>query len=133
MESAAVAEGKTVDELARDYIDAQLKRSRLSQTAKAAYKPETHLRERVIVPKEAALLFIDVQNYNCHPSGVEAAHFGKASCLMQWGELVAAYVVLLAAWAIASNLSSVAFPSILLVYTGLDLWPDQRLHCLNTK
>ena len=94
LESAAVAEGKTVDELARDYIEAQLKHSRLSQTAKAAYKPATHLRERAIVPKEAALLFIDVQNYNCHPSGVEAAHFGKARGLIQDGVLVATHVML---------------------------------------
>ncbi len=94
LESAAVAEGKTVDELARDYIEAQLRRSRLSQTAKAAYKPKTHLREKMIVPTEAALLFIDVQNYNCHPSGVEAAHFGKASCSMQYVALIATYLVL---------------------------------------
>ena len=93
LEAAAVAEGKTVDELARDYIEAQLQRSRLSHAAKAAYKPETHLRERAIVPKQAALLFIDVQNYNCHPSGVEAAHFGKASCSMQKWVSVATYLV----------------------------------------
>ena len=79
LESKAVAEGKTIDELANDSINAHLKQSRVRQAAKAAYKPQTHLRERAIVPKEAALLFIDIQNYNCHRSGAEAAHFGTVS------------------------------------------------------
>jgi hypothetical protein len=76
LESKAVAEGKTVDEFANDSLNAQLKEGRVRQAAKAAYKPQTHLRERAIVTKEAALLFIDIQNYNCHRSGAEAAHFG---------------------------------------------------------
>ena len=79
LESKAVAEGKTVDELANDSINAHLKQSRVTQAAKAAYNPQTHLRERAIIPKEAALLFIDIQNYNCHRSGAEAAHFGTVS------------------------------------------------------
>lgn len=82
LESAAVVEGKTVDELAKDSIDAYLKEPRATQGAQAAYKPQTHLRERAIVPSEAALLFIDVQNYNCHSSGVEAAHFGTVRLLL---------------------------------------------------
>ena len=38
----------------------------------ATFRPQTHLREVAIErPAQAALLFIDVQNYNCHPSGAE--------------------------------------------------------------
>ena len=76
LESKAVAEGKTIDDLANNSINAHLKHSRVKHAAKAAYKPQTHQRERAVVPKEAALLFIDVQNYNCHRSGAEAAHLG---------------------------------------------------------
>ena len=76
LETEAVAKGKTVDELAHDSIHAHLSQSTVRKAAKAAYTPQTHLRERAIVPEEAALLFIDVQNYNCHRSGAEAAHFG---------------------------------------------------------
>ncbi len=84
LEAKAVVEGKTVDELANDSINAHLSQpSTVHQAAKAAYTPQTHLRERAIVPKEAALLFIDVQNYNCHLSGVEAAHFGTVNMHFQ--------------------------------------------------
>ena len=79
LETEAVAKGKTVDELAHDSIHAHLSQSTVRKAAKAAYTPKTHLRERSIVPEEAALLFIDVQNYNCHRSGAEAAHFGTVS------------------------------------------------------
>lgn len=79
LETEAVAKGKTVDELAHDSIHAHLGQSTTRKAAKAAYSPQTHLRQRAIVPKEAALLFIDVQNYNCHRSGAEAAHFGTVS------------------------------------------------------
>lgn len=37
----------------------------------ATYKPQTHLRQISVVPSEAAVLFIDVQNYNCHKEGAE--------------------------------------------------------------
>lgn len=37
----------------------------------ATYKPQTHLRQIPVVPSEAAVLFIDVQNYNCHKDGAE--------------------------------------------------------------
>lgn len=37
----------------------------------ATYKPQTHLRQIPVVPNEAAVLFIDVQNYNCHKDGAE--------------------------------------------------------------
>lgn len=77
LETEAVAKGKTVDELAHDSIQAHLSQSTNRKAAKAAYNPQTHLRQKAIVPKEAALLFIDVQNYNCHRSGAEAAHFGS--------------------------------------------------------
>ena len=79
LETEAVAKGKTVDELAHDSIQAHLSQSTNRKAAMAAYNPQTHLRQKAIVPKEAALLFIDVQNYNCHRSGAEAAHFGSVS------------------------------------------------------
>ena len=44
-----------------------------------AYKPQTHLRQAAVVPGEAAVLFIDVQNYNCHPEGSEAKELGHVS------------------------------------------------------
>ncbi len=37
----------------------------------ATYMPQTHLRQIPIVLNEAAVLFIDVQNYNCHKDGAE--------------------------------------------------------------
>ncbi len=37
----------------------------------ATFKPQTHLRQIPVVPGEAAVLFIDVQNYNCHKDGAE--------------------------------------------------------------
>lgn len=37
----------------------------------ATYKPQTHLRQIPVIPSEAAVLFIDVQNYNCHKIGAE--------------------------------------------------------------
>lgn len=33
------------------------------------YRPETHRRQAVLVPSQSALLFIDVQNYNCNKQG----------------------------------------------------------------
>ena len=69
LEREAVAKGVTVDELAHDTIQASLSQSTVRKAAKAAYTPQTHLRQRALIPKEAALLFIDVQNYNCHRSG----------------------------------------------------------------
>lgn len=39
-------------------------------TASMAYcRPQTHLREVPIVPKQSAVLFIDTQNFNCHKEG----------------------------------------------------------------
>lgn len=35
----------------------------------ATYEPMDAYREIPVVFEEAALLFIDVQNYNCHPDG----------------------------------------------------------------
>lgn len=35
----------------------------------AAFKPQLHLREAPLDPSKAALLYIDIQNYNCHPDG----------------------------------------------------------------
>ena len=81
LDREAVAKGVTVDELAHDSIQAHLTQSTVRKAAKAAYTPQTHLRQRAVVPKEAALLFIDIQNYNCHRSGAEAAHFGTVSTL----------------------------------------------------
>ena len=35
----------------------------------ATFKPQIHVREAPVDPKRAALLFVDVQNFSCHPSG----------------------------------------------------------------
>lgn len=35
----------------------------------AYFLPQTHFRETAIVPQHTVLLFIDVQNYNCHRAG----------------------------------------------------------------
>jgi hypothetical protein len=40
----------------------------------AYYSPQTHLREVRIVPSQAAVLFIDTQNFNCHREGACFAH-----------------------------------------------------------
>lgn len=72
--------GKSVDELVIESVHAHLGRSR--KASKAAYAPQVHLRQKAVVPSEAAVLFIDVQNYNCHPEGEESKHLGhvRAYC-----------------------------------------------------
>ena len=37
----------------------------------ATYEPQPHLRDVAIDTQRAALVFIDVQNFNCHPDGAE--------------------------------------------------------------
>ena len=39
----------------------------------ASYSPALHLRQSPLRVSEAALLFVDCQNYNCHRSGAEYA------------------------------------------------------------
>ena len=43
----------------------------MSCCLQATFKPQIHLREAAIEPEQAALLYVDVQNYNCHPEGAE--------------------------------------------------------------
>lgn len=35
----------------------------------ACYEPLTHLREVEVAAPQALLLFVDIQNYTCHPDG----------------------------------------------------------------
>ena len=62
-----------VDDLTRAHLG--LGRKQRSPSL-ATYAPKTQLRQRAVVPLETAVLFIDVQNYNCHPEGAEAKHLG---------------------------------------------------------
>lgn len=72
-----------LDEALRDYLSKQTPApngmAKATQRPQAAYKPQTHLRQAAVVPKEAAVLFIDVQNYNCHPDGAESKALGNVS------------------------------------------------------
>lgn len=55
--------------------------------AEAHYDPHPQLRQVHIVPSQAALLFIDVQHYNCHRSGAiyrYAVAHGKDKVGGQW-------------------------------------------------
>jgi nicotinamidase-related amidase len=36
----------------------------------AFFSPQTQFREIAIVPQHTVLLFVDVQNYNCHRGGM---------------------------------------------------------------
>jgi hypothetical protein len=49
------------------------------QRPQGFYRPQTQLRQAAVVPKEAALLFIDIQNYNCHREGSESKALGSVS------------------------------------------------------
>ncbi len=64
-----------VEEAVQVFLNNQESRSGTKPEAlkrpQATYKPQTHLRQIPVVPTEAAVLFIDVQNYNCHRQGAE--------------------------------------------------------------
>lgn len=47
--------------------------------SQAYYNPAPHLREVAIAsPSATAVLFIDVQNYNCHRAGAIYRHYSSA-------------------------------------------------------
>ena len=70
---------KSTDDIVEEALQAYLNKSETGsipngqaiKRAQATYKPQTHLRQISVVPSEAAVLFIDVQNYNCHKDGAE--------------------------------------------------------------
>ncbi|KAK9804842.1 hypothetical protein WJX72_008277 [[Myrmecia] bisecta] len=55
----------------------------------AAYEPQTHLREAAIEQGKTALLYVDVQNYNCHPDGTEIRGMGPAADLAYFWDRLA--------------------------------------------
>ena len=82
LQRASQEQGKSIGALASESIQAHLSSTQAaSHQPKAFYKPQTQLREKAVVPSEAALLFIDVQNYNCSPEGVEAKALGHVNVL----------------------------------------------------
>ncbi|BDA47138.1 probable peroxyureidoacrylate/ureidoacrylate amidohydrolase RutB at C-terminar half [Coccomyxa sp. Obi] len=60
-----------------------------SKLLEATYKPQTHLRQIPVVPNEAAVLFIDVQNYNCHKDGAEVQALPQSPETDYWWKRVA--------------------------------------------
>jgi hypothetical protein len=84
LQQASREQGKTVQALASESIQAHL--GGTHKALKAFYKPQTHLREKAVVPSEAAVLFIDVQNYNCSPDGEEAKALGNVRALCPRGQ-----------------------------------------------
>jgi len=81
LQSISTEKGRSVEELVEESIQGFLARTVDSGARpQAAYTPRPQLRQKAINPKEAALLFIDVQNYNCHSSGEIAKRLCAVGC-----------------------------------------------------
>ena len=82
LQTLSQTEPKNIDIVVEDALQAYLKNLETGSLSngqpqnalrrpEATFKPQTHLRQIPVVPGEAAVLFIDVQNYNCHKDGAE--------------------------------------------------------------
>jgi hypothetical protein len=51
----------------------------------AVYQPQCLLREVAVDPRQAAVLFIDVQNLNCHRGGALYRNHSREDLEVRWG------------------------------------------------